>query len=192
MEALGPVSRILFRAGGASVVISLGLALRPARPRRGRRGGHSADAAYPWLLDGPPSHLFCLAPEGVFRAAPLARRRGGLLPHLFTITRRHARGRVAWLPIFCDTIRRRALKRAACARLAAGAASCPTVSGLSSPNFWPARHHPRLGIKELGATTRPQSLPDPARRPGRRKPAPAWGSASVRTVAAAPSAWPPF
>src|SRR5688572_21482651 len=26
-------------------------------------------AAYPWLWDGPSSHLFCLAPEGVFRAA---------------------------------------------------------------------------------------------------------------------------
>jgi hypothetical protein len=57
------------------------------------------------------------------------RRRGGLLPHLFTLT--------AQLParryILCDTFRRRALKRASCARGEAGTASCPTVSGLSSP-----------------------------------------------------------
>src|SRR5258708_34250244 len=59
------------------------------------------------------------------------RRRGGLLPHLFTLT--------AQLParryILCDTFRHRALKRGACARLAAGAASCPVVSGLSSPSL---------------------------------------------------------
>src|SRR5580693_2569471 len=30
------------------------------------------DATYPRLWDGPPSLLFCLAPEGVFRAARLA------------------------------------------------------------------------------------------------------------------------
>ena len=29
-------------------------------------------AAYPWLSDEPPSHLFCLAPDGVFRAADVA------------------------------------------------------------------------------------------------------------------------
>ncbi len=31
--------------------------------------------------------LFCLAPHGVFRVIPLARRSGGLLPRLFTLTR---------------------------------------------------------------------------------------------------------
>src|SRR5687767_208238 len=66
--ALGPVSRILFCAlrrfdrhfshacgAGRGLLSSLSRAKQAA--------------AYPWLLDGPPSHLFCLAPEGVFRAA---------------------------------------------------------------------------------------------------------------------------
>jgi hypothetical protein len=30
------------------------------------------DAAYPRLSGGPPSRLFCLAPDGVFRAADVA------------------------------------------------------------------------------------------------------------------------
>ena len=59
------------------------------------------------------------------------RRRGGLLPHLFTLTTRLP----AWRYFFCDTVRRHALKRGAWARLAAGPASCPVVSGLSSPNL---------------------------------------------------------
>ena len=53
-----------------SIVISLepacaGLALRSSE-------GAKEGAAYPWLSDGPSSHLFCLAPEGVFRAASVA------------------------------------------------------------------------------------------------------------------------
>jgi hypothetical protein len=32
--------------------------------------------------------LLCLAPHGVFHATSLTRRSGGLLPHLFTLTRR--------------------------------------------------------------------------------------------------------
>ena len=82
-------------------------------------------------------------------------RRGGLLPPLFTLALRF-RG-TAGRFVFCDTIRRRGLNRDACACLSARAASCPAVSGLSSPNFYRARRYPRLGIKELGATTRPQS-----------------------------------
>jgi len=50
------------------------------------------DAAYPRLLDGPPSRLFCLAPEGVFRATAIAGRCGGLLPHLFTMTLHNSGG----------------------------------------------------------------------------------------------------
>jgi hypothetical protein len=37
---------------------------------------------------GPLIPLLCLAPQGVFRATSLTRRSGGLLPHLFTLTRR--------------------------------------------------------------------------------------------------------
>ena len=59
--------------------------------------------------------------------------------------------------VFCDTVRQRTLTCAARACGEARAASCPMVSGLSSPNSYRARHYPRLGIKELGATTRPQS-----------------------------------
>ncbi len=58
--------------------------------------------------------------------------------------------------ILCDTVRRRGLNRDSCTCRSARAASCPAVSGLSSPNFYRARRYPRLGIKELGATTRPQ------------------------------------
>ena len=76
--------------------------------------------------------------------------------------------------VLCDTVRRRALTRGARACREARAASCPAVSGLSSPNFYRARRYPRLGIKELGATTRPQSQGAddgqtlPQRKPARR------------------------
>ncbi len=115
-------------------------------------------AAYPWLLDGPPSHLFCLAPEGVFHAADVTVDAVGSYPTVSPLPEasRLATNRSGRF-IFCDTIRRRALKRIARAGREACAASCPMVSGLSSPNFYRARHYPRLGIKELGATIRPQS-----------------------------------
>ena len=63
------------------------------------------NATYPGLFDGPPSPLFCLAPDWVFRAAALAGERGGLLPHLFIITLIHRNG--SGLFIFCDTVRHR-------------------------------------------------------------------------------------
>ena len=62
--------------------------------------------------------LLCLAPHGVFRAAPLTRMPGGLLPRLFTLTQHHfgsdgaleseLLGRAksgAGRYIFCDTVR---------------------------------------------------------------------------------------
>ncbi len=67
------------------------------------------DAAYPRPLDEQPGRLFCLAPEGVCRAAAIADERGGLLPHLFTLTPRLP----AWRFVFCGTIRQRAFTRAA-------------------------------------------------------------------------------
>src|ERR1017187_6405515 len=154
--ALGPVSRILFHAFRRfGRHFSRALSGPPARLPRGETARRQTDATYPRLLGGPPSLLFCLAPDGVFRAARLAARRGGLLPHLFTLAWRF-RG-TARRSVLCDTVRRRGLNRDACACLSAQAASCPAVSGLSSPNFYRARRYPRLGIKELGATTRPQS-----------------------------------
>jgi hypothetical protein len=132
-------------------------------------------AAYPWLWDGPPSHLFCLAPDGVFRAVPLTRDAVGSYP---TFSPLPVEGRVkgsrarncSLLPrppppslsrrfVFCDTVRQPALTQIARACGEACAASCPMVSGLSSPSCYRARVSPHLGIKERGATTRPRSQP---------------------------------
>jgi hypothetical protein len=128
----------------------------PARPPSARRSRVATDgcdipetmgrAVQSPILSCTGRGFSCRPPRGV---------RGGLLPHLFTLARR-LRG-TARRFVFCDTVRRRGLNRAACACLSARAASCPAVSGLSSPNFYRARRYPRLGIKELGATTRPQS-----------------------------------
>ena len=154
--ASGPVSRILFHAlRRFGRHFSRALSGPPGRPPRGEAARRRTDATYPRLWGGPPSLLFCLAPEGVFRAARLAAGRGGLLPHLFTLAARF-RGTTRRF-VFCDTVRRRGFNRGACTCLSARAASCPAVSGLSSPNPYRARRYPRLGIKELGATTRPQS-----------------------------------
>ena len=146
-------------------VISLGR-LRDLRVQR-------RDAAYPRLRDGPPSRLFCLAPDWVFRAAGLAARRGRLLPHLFTITARRTRppfdGACARGCLFSVTLSVNAgygprcpglggsvsdrQQRAPCGARATSRRddvscreSCPAVSGLSSQS-----------CKELGATIQPQS-----------------------------------
>ena len=146
----------------------------PVAPLIGRRSARaSTDAAYPRLLDGPPSRLFCLAPEGVFRAAAVAGARGGLLPHLFTLTARRCvkvRVKAASLHlslslfpltqtaqrfVFCDTVRRHGLNRGARAWREPCAASCPVVSGLSSPKF-----------KYRHGVTRALGSKNPERRPG--------------------------
>jgi hypothetical protein len=108
--------------------------LAAGRPVPDRRSGTTPDATYPWLWDGPPSHLFSLAPDGVFPAAALARDAVGSYPTFSPLPAAcpKARGRRY---ILCDTVHRRALKRAARACGEARAASCPVVSGLSSPNF---------------------------------------------------------
>lgn len=112
-------------------VISLKPTLRWTCPPALRFRGAREDAAYPWLSDEPPSHLFCLAPDGVCPAAGIAAGRGGLLPHLFTLTSRLPARRY----VLCDTVHRRALKRAVRTCREARAASCPAVSGLSSPSL---------------------------------------------------------
>jgi hypothetical protein len=150
--ALGPVSRILFLPlARDSVVISLISALRrtcPPKPACASEGGCGIPATMGRAAQSP---ILPCTRRG-FSCRQRRRWRGGLLPHLFTLTARLPARRY----VLCDTVRHRALKRGACARLAAGAASCPVVSGLSSPNYR-ARRYPRLGIKELGATTWPQS-----------------------------------
>jgi hypothetical protein len=104
--------------------------------RRPAFAGLRQGAAYPRLWDGPPSRLFCLAPDGVFPATNVAVGAVGSYP---TFSPLPGRTRLAADQtgrfVFCDTVRCRALKRDACARLAAGAASCPMVSGLSSPRL---------------------------------------------------------
>jgi len=106
-------------------------------------------AAYPRLSDGPPSRLFCLAPDWVFRAAGLAARRGRLLPYLFTITAHNAFQHRARLFVFCDTFRQRGmwpalprLERKRARRMRArpcGHARCPigaTTFLAGNPALW--------------------------------------------------------
>ena len=95
-------------------------------------------------------------------------RRGGLLPHLFTLTPRLP----AWRFVFCDTFRHRALKRGACAWREPCAASCPVVSGLSSPNFKTgAAFNRALGSKNSERLPGPKAKPARVRRgSGERKP----------------------
>jgi len=94
--------------------------------------------------------------ERGFSCCRRCRRRGGLLPHLFTLTLREPPcGESTGRFVFCDTIRRRALRRGARTCLAARAASCPVVSGLSSPRPYRARR-----------STAPWDVKNSERRPG--------------------------
>ncbi len=107
-NGFGAISRILFRAN-ATTIISLEFARANSLVTRANT---ATSATYPRLLDGPPSRLFCLAPDWVFRAAAFTGERGGLLPHLFIMTARRAE-RAARLLIFCDTFHHRGLTRGA-------------------------------------------------------------------------------
>ena len=143
--ALGPVSRILFLPlARDSVVISLKPILRWAChvgvPLARDEDGCGIPAAMGRAVQ--PPILPCTG-RG-FSCRPACAKRGGLLPHLFTLTARLPARRF----VFCDTVRRRALKRNARTCGEARAASCPAVSGLSSPAVRRARRYPRLGIKE--------------------------------------------
>ena len=77
-NARGPVSRVLSSPRcGRWATIPLGGGLpRPSSNQPGRRGR---------IPHVPP--LFGLAPGGVYRAGPVASRRGALLPHPFALTR---------------------------------------------------------------------------------------------------------
>ncbi len=117
---------------------------RRVRHTRGYRTGH-------------PAAYFALHQTGFFVPPSSLTTRWALTPpfhpYLPSLDKPSEGGRY----ILCDTVRRRALKRGARACGEARAASCPVVSGLSSPNIERARHYPRLGIKELGATTSPKT-----------------------------------
>src|SRR4051812_32780357 len=155
--ASGPVSRILFHALRrfsrhfshilADVSGCGRLSPAAARMRHTRGYGTSRPATY-----------FALHRKGFFVPSRSRATRWALTPpfhhHLIDLPRGESNG----LSVFCDTVRQRALTRVARTCGEARAASCSMVSGLSSPNFLKrARHYPRLGIKELGATTRPRS-----------------------------------
>ena len=151
---LGPVSRILSRT-----------------LRRGGRHFSQVLADLPCETRLSPGEAGCGIPAAIGRATqpPIlpctgrgfscrrrCRRRGGLLPHLFTLALSEppcgeSNGRF----VFCDTIRRRAFKRGARTCLAARAASCPVVSGLSSPRLCLARQ-----------STAPWDVKNSERRPG--------------------------
>jgi len=136
-----PVSRILFPpASRGSAVISL----TPSFARlRGLRRAHS-----PWSTSAERRiHGSCDIPETIGRAAqspilsctrrgfscrpPRGEARWALTPPFHPYLAGCPAGRY----ILCDTIRHHGLNRGACACLAARAASCPMVSGLSSPSF---------------------------------------------------------
>ena len=147
--ASGPVSRILFRA-----LRRFGRHFSRTLARSWRLRAMQHTRGY-WT--GRPATYFALHRKGfvVPPTSPLAR--WALTPPFHYHPPEPPCDVPARLPVFCDTIRRRALKHAAHARGEARVASCPAVSGLSSPNFYRERVSPPLGIKELGATTRPQS-----------------------------------
>ena len=109
-EGGGAVSRVLFGRLDARTVICLGWR-SPATS-----GGLPAALA----ARVRPRRLFGLAPTGGYRATPVTRMRGGLLPHLFTLTCPMG-GRF----VFCGPIRRLSTPRRYLAVY-------PMVLGLSS------------------------------------------------------------
>ena len=153
--ALGPVSRILCDADKSArsrhfSQVCLATDLSATARLRGRGGmRHTRDY---WA--GHPVTYFALHRKGFFVPPTLPLARWALTPPFHPHQRETS---PRWQFVFCDTVRRHALTRAARACGEACAASCPAVSGLSSPNFYRARVSPHLGIKELGATTKPQS-----------------------------------
>jgi hypothetical protein len=171
--ASGPVSRILFRTLRCfgryfSHACEAGRALRSSEERR--RVQHTRGYG-----TGRPATYFALHRTGFFVPSRSRGTRWALTPPFHPCRRRvegKGRGSRNCSPVprlrpspfqrrsvFCDTVRQHALTHAARACREACAASCPVVSGLSSPSFYRARVSPHLGIKERGATTRPRSQP---------------------------------
>jgi len=92
-----PVSRVLSPGRlpwPRVMVISLGRRLPGASSglTRERHAGHASPA-----VAGGIALLFGLAPGGVYRASPVTRAAGGLLPHRFTLTARRCQAAVCFL-----------------------------------------------------------------------------------------------
>jgi len=96
------------------------------------------------------SSLFDLAPEGVCHAAALSRLPGGLLHHLFTLTRRERRA-VCFLWHFPSAPIWRRLSGLD------GRTSCPAESGLSSPAEAGATGHSPCSHRKTKLQTAPIS-----------------------------------
>lgn len=129
-SSFGAVSRILCSAPGGAPDLHFSQLSASGDLPCNAPGGAAQDAAYPRLSDGPPSRLCCLAPDWVFRAAGIAARRGGLLPHLFTLTPRLPPRRF----VFCDTVHPGALTRRARAFTRNPARWCPDFPLRGSKN----------------------------------------------------------
>ncbi len=126
-DSVGAITR-------AAVFISLG-APESAPPCAARLAPHAQDATNPGLSGGPPSPLFSLAPDWVFRAAVVASGAVGSYPTFSPLpcasrlsadrTRRY---------ILCDTVRHGALTRRARAFTRNPALRCPDFPLRGSKN----------------------------------------------------------
>ena len=152
---LGPVSRIMFHALRH---FDCHFSQQPKLLSRKRGMRHTRD-----YRTGRPVAYFALHPSGFF-VPPFSRTtrwaltppfhpyRSGISDLKFEISNPDRRF------VFCDTVRRVALKRRSRTWGYPRAASCPAVSGLSSPRTGHRRPCNRpAGIKERGATIRPQN-----------------------------------
>jgi len=115
---------------GWAVISLRGAAKRPGRAVFPLEADAGRGATYPRLTNGPPSLLFSLAPEGVFQAVRLAADAVGFYSTFAPVPDGCPSGGLS----FCDTFRHAGLNRRACTCGEARAASCPMVSGLSSPS----------------------------------------------------------
>jgi hypothetical protein len=104
---------------------------------------------------GRPAAYFALHQTGFFVPPTLPSARWALTPPFHPYPSEPPCGESNGRFVFCDTVRRRALKRGAHTCLAARAASCPVVSGLSSPRLCLARQ-----------STAPWDVKNSERRPG--------------------------
>ena len=123
------VSRFLYPVAGAT-------AIPPGQPLL----TGSSDLPESRTERAAPPLLFGLAPHGVYPAGPDCSGRGALLPHLFTLTRRHF---TAGRYIFCGTFRRTRVERIPPAVSRHAALWRPDFP-LARPEGAPAAARPRL------------------------------------------------
>jgi hypothetical protein len=138
--ALGPVSRILWTpacAGDRLSFLSCRRSLRSAggpRPSPAPKRGAAVMRHTRGYRTGRPASYFALHRKGFF-VPPASRRSAvGSYPTFSPLPASAPCGASAGGIILCDTFRRRGLTRDACTCPMARAASCPAVSGLSSPS----------------------------------------------------------